>query len=554
MWHSLEFELSVLKILNVQKNTLPFAGIVLGAPSSSKTLGIELFREYKNVYYSDSFTPKAFVSHSTAVAKEELEGIDMLPRIKNKCLLAPELAPIFSKRDDEITDLLGTLTSVLDGHGYQSDSGAHGRRGYTGEYMFTMIGAAVNIPNRIYSKLSNLGPKLFFLRMPRSNKTDEDYIKMLNDDNFNEKKQAVQEVINDYFKWFDDYCPIYQNYNNSRLLKIPFERKINENEYKAILAIIVKLAKLLAHLRGTVNVENTGKTQGSNYGYSTPIKEEPDRAMTQLLNLAKGHALSQGKNYITLEDIPLLIKVVLSTASIERVMVFDLLLAHNGTITKSQLVNSLQMSPPTALRTMAELNILGLVSGNHFDTLEENEEYNYSRLQSVHDKRTNEKKTITLNKDFEWFLSEEFNQLREGFIPDGKSKYDDTRAKAAIEEEEESVKKIAPHTLQKKLFEERERQLTSPQTTQSQIAPALETSTQFPMLPLLHPILYLPLIEQQPQTRIKQNEDEEIPISIKDFNNSNNQDRLYDPPLIKDKTTDSRFNTHNKKALLQELA
>ena len=36
----------------------------------------------------------------------------------------------------------------------------------------------------------------------------------------------------------------------------------------------------------------------------------------------------KGRNYLTLEDIPLLIKVVLSTASIERVMVFDLLLAN----------------------------------------------------------------------------------------------------------------------------------------------------------------------------------------------------------------------------------
>ena len=150
-----------------------------------------------------------------------------------------------------------------------------------------------------------------------------------------------------------------------------------------------------------------------------------------------------------------------------------------------------------------------------------------------------------------WFLSEEFNQLREGFIPDGKSKYDDKRVKAAIEEE--SVKKNTPHTLQKKLFVDGQI-IGSQQTKWSQLVQTPLTLTQFPMLPLLHPILYLPLIEQQPQTRIKQNEDEEIPISIKDFNNSNNQDRLYDPPLIKDKTTDSRFNTHNKKALLQELA
>jgi hypothetical protein len=149
IWHSVEFELSVLKILNIKRCTLPFAGIILGPPSSSKTLGIELFRNYKNVYYSDSFTPKAFVSHSTSVSKEALAEIDMLPKIKDKCFLAPELAPIFSKKDDEVTDLLGILTRVLDGRGFESDSGAHGRRGYSGEYMFTMVGAAVNIPYRV---------------------------------------------------------------------------------------------------------------------------------------------------------------------------------------------------------------------------------------------------------------------------------------------------------------------------------------------------------------------------------------------------------------------
>ncbi len=391
IWHSVEFELAVLKILNIEGCTLPFAGIILGPPSSSKTLGIELFRNYKNVYYSDSFTPKAFVSHSTSVSKEALPEIDMLPKIKDKCFLAPELAPIFSKKDDEVTDLLGILTRILDGHGFESDSGAHGRRGYSGEYMFTMVGAAVNIPYRVYSRLSNLGPKLFFLRMPRSNKKDVDYIRMLNDDDFNEKKQELQEVINEYLNWFDKSCPIEQGNNNNRLLKIHFESKNKEGEHDNILIIIVKLGKLLARLRGTVNVWNTEKTQGSNYGYSTPTIEEPDRAMTQLLNLAKGHALSQGRNYLTLEDIPLLIKVVLSTATIERVMVFDLLLAYNGTMTTSQLKKSLEIAKATALKTMLELNILGLVSCNHFDTYDE-DEYDNSHLTSIHDRSSNNEK------------------------------------------------------------------------------------------------------------------------------------------------------------------
>jgi hypothetical protein len=199
------------------------------------------------------------------------------------------------------------------------------------------------------------------------------------------------------------------------LVKIPFN---DDNLDRKILAIIVDLGKLLAHLRGAVTTWNTEGTQGSNYGYSTPTIEDPDRAMTQLLNLAKGHALSRGRNFLTFEDIPILIKVVLSTASIERVVIFDLLLSSRGTLTTSQITNGLKISKNTALKTMAQLKVLGLVEGDMVDI--EDEEF----TEVIGEPNDNSPKSITLVKDFEWFLSEEFQGLREGFVPDGKSKYD----------------------------------------------------------------------------------------------------------------------------------
>ena len=36
LWDSLDFEISVLRILNIKNCTLPFAGILLGRPSSMK--------------------------------------------------------------------------------------------------------------------------------------------------------------------------------------------------------------------------------------------------------------------------------------------------------------------------------------------------------------------------------------------------------------------------------------------------------------------------------------------------------------------------------------
>jgi DNA-binding transcriptional ArsR family regulator len=133
------------------------------------------------------------------------------------------------------------------------------------------------------------------------------------------------------------------------------------------------------------------------------IKEECDRAITQLYNLTRGHALSRGRNYTTLEDVSLIIKTVLSTASIERVTIFDLLLAHKGTMTTSQIADSLNISQPTALRTMTELKALGLVemvNGN-----------------------SNSPAKITLDPQFNWIFDKQFLELRNGFVPSDNGEY-----------------------------------------------------------------------------------------------------------------------------------
>jgi hypothetical protein len=126
LWPALEFSLSIKTILNIKDCTLPFAGILLGSPSSLKTVSIELFRKWPQTHYTDNFSAKSFVSHSTAVTREELVEIDMLPKIKNKLFLTPELAPTFAAKDDDLIQILGIMTRILDGHGYENDTGAQG--------------------------------------------------------------------------------------------------------------------------------------------------------------------------------------------------------------------------------------------------------------------------------------------------------------------------------------------------------------------------------------------------------------------------------------------
>ena len=391
LWDSLEFELSIQKILNIADCTLPFAGIVLGSPSSLKTVGIELFRRWHSVFYTDSFSAKAFVSHSTAVKKENLAKIDLLPKIKNKLLLTPELSPTFAKKDDDLIEILGILTRVFDGHGYESDTGAHGHRGYNEPMMFVWIGAAVDIPYKVHKYLGTLGPKLYFKRLRKLYKKEQDYFNELDKD-FADKIDKVSVALFTYLEWFES-CPDMILDEESGQYKMTWLPEKDDTQAKRY---IIRLAMLLAHLRGVVPTWETHDTQGTEYAYTIATIEEPDRAIIQLRNLARGHALSLGRNYLTIEDIPLLIEVVFSTASMERVRILELLLeSKEGTLSTTQITTSLNTSSNTAKRTMAEFKALGIAD-----------------ITNVDPNKLNSEKQIVLYQTFSWFLTEEFRKLK----------------------------------------------------------------------------------------------------------------------------------------------
>jgi hypothetical protein len=381
IWPGLEFELSILRILSIEGCTLPFIGIILGRPSSYKTVIISLLKRWINAFYTDNFTARSFVSHSTAVnSKEELEEIDMLPKIKGKMFLTPELSPMFTTKEEDLIQLLGIITRIADGHGYVSDSGAHGHRGYDEDIMFTWTGAAVDIPYKVYKLLGNLGAKLYFFRMKFDEQTTDQLMDYAADDEeFNPQVLEIRNALYDYLKWFE-ICP-------AMTPKMKWDKS---NDSMDALKYIVGMADLLSYLRCVAQVWETHDSQGSDYAYSISQREIPRRAITCLKNLARGHALLTGRNHITLDDISMIIKTALDTAPIERVSLFSLLIANNGLLTTTQILQSLKVSRPTALRTMAEFKAIDLVEMEDF---REEGQNNYS-------------KRIVLNPRFNWFLTD----------------------------------------------------------------------------------------------------------------------------------------------------
>jgi hypothetical protein len=354
LWPGLEFELSVLRILNISGCSLPFIGLLLGRPSSSKTQTLSLLSGWYCVYYTDDFTAKSFVSHSTSVLKEELPDIDMLPKLKNRLFLTPELAPMFTVKDEDLNKTLGIITRVADGQGFKSNSGAHGQRGYDENIMFTWIGAVVDIPYKVYKMLGNLGFKLYFFRLPYIEKTEDDLLTEMSGD-YSSKINKIKLALYEYLYLFETGPHLIYD---SELNKVKWNKDKDDAEAKKCIA---RLGKLLSHLRCIATTWHTEGTQGSDYGYAVSQPEDPTRATIVLQNLARGHALLTGRNYITLEDIPIVAKTVLSTAQTDRVTVFYLLLDNNGNVSTDDITRSLGVSKPTALKTMAELKVIALV-------------------------------------------------------------------------------------------------------------------------------------------------------------------------------------------------
>jgi hypothetical protein len=402
-WPILEFCLSIKTILNVQNFTLPFMGIILAAPASMKTTIIQLFRKYLHSFYTDSFTPGSLISHNSTLNEEQLRKIDMIPKMKDKLFLTPELAPLFTAKEEDLQKVLGSLTRLLDGQGLENDSGVHGHRRY-GDTMFVGIGAAVEIPPKVWKLLGTLGHKVYFIRPELKEKSVKKLKVIAKKNDFGDKFKEIEDVLLDYLRIFEA-APETEgkviNDSKSGLVKIRWNEEVEEEQDESI-GYIAEIARLLAHLRGTVNVRQsfnlpTGREPNSTpepeYYLDEPIREDASRAVISLRNLAIGHAISQGRDSINLQDISIVVKVALSTTTAPRAKVFDLLIKNSGELGTSDITAHLKMSYPTARRILEELHFLDIVD-----------------IALVADYANSEVK-ITLKQEYQWFKNDEFRRL-----------------------------------------------------------------------------------------------------------------------------------------------
>lgn len=319
---------------------------LVGDPADEKTTVLGFFYGHKNSYISDDFTARAFVSHSTNVKREELGDIDLLPKIKNKVLITPELAPLFECPKDKLIDNFATLTRVLDGEGLNRDTGAHGHRGYCGDYKFVWLGATTPLRASVWNVMGKIGNRKFFLNVSDKKRNDDDYIKMFSEMSYEEKMKicrgAVGNFLENHFKKYPVRSLEWDNKNDIFYLKE-----------------IIKYAKFLAQLRGTLMTWKS--EERGEYEYNFPVIEEPPRAINALYNFAKGHALIHDRTFLKSEDLEIVRRVCFSSMPHDRYEFLKLLSKHEGRLTTEVIQSELNCSDETARRTMKTFQILGVV-------------------------------------------------------------------------------------------------------------------------------------------------------------------------------------------------
>jgi len=170
--------------------------VLIGPPSSSKTTVLE-FLDTHVIFPTDNFTPRSFVSHSANVEKSKLATeVDLLPRIRRKMMVVKDLSPMFSKRADDVKEGMGVMTQVLDGRGYPSDSGPHGHRGYSGDYVFRFLAANTPLGKNIWEMMWTLGLRLLFLQIEPEIETEAEQLwKLLSVMSYREKVEECRAAV-----------------------------------------------------------------------------------------------------------------------------------------------------------------------------------------------------------------------------------------------------------------------------------------------------------------------------------------------------------------------
>jgi len=340
----LHFEavLAVCAILGIQKPWRPVTVVFEGPPGPGKSLvlncvlGADSEEVKEQLYRSDKFSTAAFVSQSASVKRAQLWRVDLLPRIRNKVLVTPELAPTFRGKREQIEERFSILARVLDGRGLTLDGGTHGRRGYEGDYPFLWLGATTYLSDVAFEAMASVGNRIFFFDTspPRPSLTELAELAMRGGSAGNEEActRACEDLLDHFFSEHLDEDGDDENGSMGLLPRPTLEPKEA--------SVIASAAWMIARLRA--------QKQGQ--------EEYEYRIVESLTLLAQGRAVIEGCSVVLPEHLEIIRHIVMSSARPEiRPLIAALLQDDSGSLDVREVERLSGCSRDTALARMEGL-------------------------------------------------------------------------------------------------------------------------------------------------------------------------------------------------------
>lgn len=349
LWPAVDLGLSACATLLLRDNANPVSLIYVGGPGSSKTTVAEFFTDHKATYISDDFTPAAFVSQAASVKRKDLAGVDLLPRIRHKVLITPELATIFRGKEEELINNFKIITRVLDGQGLRRDLGTHGGRGYRGDYVFAWIGCTTPIEPKAWKIMAQLGSRLFFFNTdPERPATVEDVLNSNKGLSYKMRRERCKKAVHDFLT----KLLMNETETKTRYGDVEWDSSQDpEHVHEWIARCAVLLARMRSLPRAPEAVEGSEGNQ-----------EQPYRANAVLYSLARGHALVHGRRQLTEEDLPPVAKVTVSSMPPRAAKIFTALVRKGEPLTVAEAQQAIgTRHPDTARKEMQTLSASGVV-------------------------------------------------------------------------------------------------------------------------------------------------------------------------------------------------
>jgi hypothetical protein len=340
-WHVIETVMSAHATLLIDGIEGCFGLIIVGPSGCGKSTALRPFEAVgiqPQFYRSDDITPASFVSHDASKSEDELQRDDLLPKIKHRTVLNPEMANWFGGDWAVREQKMAKLVRVMDGRGYTSNSGTHGERGYEGNYRFNFVGATTPLDKRDWDMMGHTGNRFLFHEMPAAEDEAADRDAIFGESEIASKIHTLQKVIQDFL------VGLWNESDGANSINW------QESPDEEVQDVVMYLAQLIRHARTPINDDGT------------PERESIMRVGKMVYDLARGRALLSGRNHVEMRDLDVCARVALSTMPRDRrSLVREIVQLDEGEVLRTQeVMDRLDVSRPTALNRMNELDNLGI--------------------------------------------------------------------------------------------------------------------------------------------------------------------------------------------------